>query len=140
MRFAPPVELDIGVPHRLRTAAAEHDLEVDRLHALVLIAVDDPGRTGDAFPWPEGAGHPPPFLEHFPVAPPIAEATDAALGDLLERKGGDLGRRCVAGFGHRDPLEYSSYKQTQYTPSSGQKSWNVRGRRRPWLPRAAITN
>src|SRR5262249_48383328 len=37
-------------------AAAEHNLEVDGLQAVVLVAVDDAGRTGDALPGSEARG------------------------------------------------------------------------------------
>src|SRR5919201_1604884 len=50
---APPVELLIGITHRLRARLAEHNLKINRLEALVDIAVDDAGRAGDAFPGPE---------------------------------------------------------------------------------------
>src|SRR5262249_52132291 len=53
---APLVELVVGVSHRLRLAAAEHDLEIDRAQAVVLIAVNHAGRTRDAFPGPESRG------------------------------------------------------------------------------------
>src|SRR5262249_14428751 len=36
--------------HGLGPPAAEHDLEVDRLEAVVLVAVDHTGRARDAFP------------------------------------------------------------------------------------------
>src|SRR6516162_11358364 len=62
MRLAAPVELFIGIAHRFGTAAPEHDLHVDRFEAVVLEAVDDPGRAGDAFPWAQLAADPPPVF------------------------------------------------------------------------------
>src|SRR5215471_5128730 len=62
MRFAAAVEFVIRIAHRLRAPAAEHDLHIDRLEAVVLEAVNDPGRTGDAFPGPEFAADPPPVF------------------------------------------------------------------------------
>src|SRR5262249_62229321 len=57
------VEVLVGVAHGLGLAASEHDLEVDRFEAVVLIAVDDAGGTRDAFPRPEaGGGGPAPLL------------------------------------------------------------------------------
>src|SRR5262249_24778562 len=50
------VEVLVGVAHGLGLAASEHDLEVDRLEAVVLIAMDDAGGTQDAFPRPEAGG------------------------------------------------------------------------------------
>src|SRR5215469_18138372 len=62
MRLAAAVELVIGVAHRLRTAAAEHDLHIDRFETVVLKAVNDPGRAGDAFPRAQLAAHLPPVF------------------------------------------------------------------------------
>src|SRR5262249_31764010 len=56
MGIAPLVEVLVGVAHGLGLAASEHDLEVDRLEAVVLIAVDDAGGTRDAFPRRETGG------------------------------------------------------------------------------------
>src|SRR6516164_4185597 len=56
MGIAALVEVLVGIAHGLGLAAAEHDLEVDRLQAVVLIAVDDAGGTRDAFPGPEAGG------------------------------------------------------------------------------------
>src|SRR6516162_3172736 len=56
MGIAALVEVLVGVAHGLGLGAAEHDLEVDRLQAVVLIAVDDAGGTRDAFPRPEAGG------------------------------------------------------------------------------------
>src|SRR5689334_2367933 len=53
MGVAALVELLVGVAHRLRAGAAEHDLEIDRLEAVVDVAVNDAGRAGDALPGPE---------------------------------------------------------------------------------------
>src|ERR1700751_3464297 len=46
----------VGIAHRLRLAAAEHDLEIHRLQAVVLIAVDPAGRARHAFPRAEPRG------------------------------------------------------------------------------------
>src|SRR3954470_15220619 len=53
VRVAPLVERVVRVAHRLGARAAEHDLEVHRLQALVDVAVDHTRRAGDAFPRPE---------------------------------------------------------------------------------------
>src|SRR6516162_1706802 len=58
MGVALPVELVIGIAHRVGTGAPEHDLKIDRLQALVLITVDDPRRAGDTFPRPERPADP----------------------------------------------------------------------------------
>src|SRR5438270_671459 len=50
---AAAIELVVGVAHGFRARAAEHYLEVDRLEALVDVAVDHARRAGDAFPGPE---------------------------------------------------------------------------------------
>src|ERR1700758_4273578 len=47
------VKLIIGITHRIRLAAAEHDLEIDRFKRVILITVDDPRRAGNALPSPE---------------------------------------------------------------------------------------
>src|ERR1700754_2530058 len=44
------VEVLVGVAHGLGLGAPDHDLKVARLQAVVLVAVDDAGRTSDAFP------------------------------------------------------------------------------------------
>src|SRR3982074_2757734 len=56
MRVAALVELVVGIAHGVRLAAAEHDLEIDRPEAVILIAVDHPRRARDAFPWAEPRG------------------------------------------------------------------------------------
>src|SRR5262249_12599416 len=56
MRVAALVEILVGIAHRVGLGAADHYLEIDRLEAVVLIAVNHSGRTGDAFPWPEPRG------------------------------------------------------------------------------------
>src|SRR5262249_48543665 len=56
MGIAVLVEVLVGVAHGLGLAASEHDLEVGRLQAVVLIAVDDAGGAGDAFAPPEWGG------------------------------------------------------------------------------------
>src|SRR6185437_5753345 len=55
MRAAAAIELVIGIAHGLGLGGAEHHLEIDRLKAFVLIAMDDTGRAGDAFPGSETA-------------------------------------------------------------------------------------
>src|SRR5438067_3411895 len=50
---AAAIELVVGVAHGVGARAAEHHLEVDRLEALVDVAVDHARRAGDAFPGPE---------------------------------------------------------------------------------------
>src|SRR5437763_3016005 len=172
MRVAALVELVIGIAHRLGPSLAEHDLEIHRFEALVLEAVDDPGRAGDAFPWPQALPHLPAglvldedgqdalqhkkdlldlmrmrgvalarraiddaqregarrdnarvivlpraagadkavlgaavavdlrVLEGLPIRRLVAEPADIALGDLVERERGDLGRHLVAGGSH----------------------------------------
>src|SRR4051812_3460937 len=50
------VEVLVGVAHGLGLGAPDHDLKVDRLQAVVLVAVDDAGRTGDAFPRTQPGG------------------------------------------------------------------------------------
>src|SRR4029450_8400576 len=45
MRISPLVQVVVGVAHRLGLAAPDHDLEIDRLEAVVLVAVDDAGRA-----------------------------------------------------------------------------------------------
>src|SRR5215211_4812766 len=58
MRIAALVEVVVGVAHGLRLGAPQHDLEVYRLQAVVLVAVDDAGRARDAFPRTEPRGQP----------------------------------------------------------------------------------
>src|SRR5882672_3157049 len=53
---APLIKLLVRIAHGLRLAAAEHDLEVDGLQAVILVAVNDAGRTGDALPGSEARG------------------------------------------------------------------------------------
>src|SRR5229473_5885088 len=50
------VKLLVRIAHGFRLAAAEHDLEVDGLQAVVLVAVNDAGRAGDALPGSEARG------------------------------------------------------------------------------------
>jgi hypothetical protein len=50
MGFAAGVERFVRVAHRLRSAAPEHDLEIDGFQAVIDVAVDDTGRAGGAFP------------------------------------------------------------------------------------------
>src|SRR5712692_266406 len=53
MSVAARVKLVIGVAHGLRSRLAEHNLEINRLEAVVHVAVDHARRTRDAFPRPE---------------------------------------------------------------------------------------
>src|SRR5215471_3018339 len=56
MVVASLVELLVRIAHGLRLAATEHDLEIDGLQAVVLVAVNDASRTGDALPRAEARG------------------------------------------------------------------------------------
>src|SRR5262245_18520755 len=56
MRIPLLVELLVGVAHGLGLGAPDHDLEVDRPEAVVLIAVDHAGGTRDALPGTEPGG------------------------------------------------------------------------------------
>src|SRR5262249_59923835 len=56
MRVAPLVELLVSVAHGLGFAAPQHDLEIDGLETVVLVAVDHTGRARDAFPWAQAGG------------------------------------------------------------------------------------
>src|SRR5262244_2649622 len=56
MRLAAVVELVVGVAHGLRLAATQHHLHVDRLETVVLITVDHPCGTRNAFPGTEPRG------------------------------------------------------------------------------------
>src|SRR6266478_8102640 len=54
--IAPALEQRIvGISHGFGLAASDHDLEINRLQTVVLIAMDDPRRAGDAFPGAEPA-------------------------------------------------------------------------------------
>src|ERR1700704_5885298 len=59
MGGAPLEEVLVRIAHGFRPAAAEHVLEIDRLQAVVLIAVDHAGRAGDALPRAEARGDAP---------------------------------------------------------------------------------
>src|SRR6059058_3785180 len=86
------VEVVVGVAHRLGLAAPEHDLEIDRLQAVVLEPVDHARRTGDAFPGSEFAGQPPAAF----VLDEDAEITlqdEEYLLDLVRVRGVALARR-----------------------------------------------
>src|SRR5215510_9531149 len=86
MRVATIVELVVRVTHRLRLAAAEHHLEIDRLERVILIAMDDTSRTRDALPWPEPRGDALAALilhEHIEIALQHEEA----LLDLMGMRG-----------------------------------------------------
>src|SRR5215510_12888129 len=85
------VELLVGVAHGFGLGAPDHDLEVDRLEAVVLIAVDDAGGTGDALPGTEPGGQALAALvldEHVEVALQHEEA----LLDLVGVRGVALTR------------------------------------------------
>src|SRR5436189_5152704 len=47
MRIAALEEILVGVAHGLRLGAADHDLKIHRLQAVVLISMNHAGRTGD---------------------------------------------------------------------------------------------
>src|SRR5262245_22781873 len=53
MRVAPLVERLVGIAHGLWPRASQHHLEIHRLEAVVLVAVDDARRARDDFPRPE---------------------------------------------------------------------------------------
>src|SRR5215510_5027069 len=92
MRVATIVELVVRVTHRLRLAAAEHHLEIDRLERVILIAMDDTSRTRDALPWPEPRGDALAALilhEHIEIALQHEEA----LLDLMGMRGVALAGR-----------------------------------------------
>src|ERR1700754_2660573 len=46
----------VGITHGFGLAASDHDLEIDRLQAVVLIAMDNSRGAGDACPGAESAG------------------------------------------------------------------------------------
>src|SRR5690348_6042266 len=50
MRVPPFIEILVRISHRLRAAASEHDLEINGFEAVIHIAMNDAGRTGNAFP------------------------------------------------------------------------------------------
>src|SRR5258705_13761404 len=80
MRVAPLVEVLVGVTHGLRLAAPQHDLEIDRLETIVLVAVDDAGGALDAFPPAQaGGGAFSPFL--FPKQIEITPTHEKAILD-----------------------------------------------------------
>src|SRR5258708_1915017 len=56
MRVSLFVELLVRIAHGFGLGPPQHDLEIDRSEAVVLIAVDDAGRAGDAFPGAEPRG------------------------------------------------------------------------------------
>src|ERR1700688_2160916 len=86
------VELFVRIAHGLRLAAPEHHLEIDRREAVVLIAVNDPGRTGDAFPGAEPRGQ---ALAAF-VLDKDVEETLQHEEDLLDLMG--VGRVALSGL------------------------------------------
>src|SRR5690242_2521029 len=53
MCIAVLVEFVIGITHGLGPRPSEHHLEINGFETLVLVAVNDAGRAGDAFPWSE---------------------------------------------------------------------------------------
>src|SRR5580658_2945387 len=85
MLVAPLIELVVGVTHGLGPPAAEHDLDVDGREAGVLVAVDDAGRTSDAFPWAESRGQP---LAGFILDEDVEKALqhEEALLDLVRMR------------------------------------------------------
>src|SRR5438067_1652722 len=94
MRGAAAVELVVGIAHRLGPSLAEHDLKIHRFEALVLEAVDDPGRARYAFPGPEA-------LPHLPAGLVLDEDGQDALQhkkdllDLVRMRGVPLPRRAI---------------------------------------------
>src|SRR5262245_57583961 len=85
------VEFLVGVAHGFGLGASDHDLEIDRLEAVVLIAVDDTGGTGDALPGTEPGGEALAALvldEHVEIALQHEEA----LLDLVGVRGVALAR------------------------------------------------
>src|SRR5436190_14510749 len=82
VRVAPLVEIVVRVAHGVGLAASQHDLEIDRPQAVVLIAVDDAGGTRDAFPGPEPGGE---ALPAFVLDENVEEALqhEEALFDLV---------------------------------------------------------
>src|SRR5438477_13030457 len=62
MGVAALIEILVGVAHCVGAAFAEHDLEIDRLEALILEAVDHARRAGGAFPRAKPAPQLPPAL------------------------------------------------------------------------------
>src|SRR5262245_38010324 len=85
------VEFLVGVAHGFGLGASDHDLEIDRLEAVVLIAVDDTGGTRDALPGTEPGGEAPAALvldEHVEIALQHEEA----LLDLVGVRGVALAR------------------------------------------------
>src|SRR5262252_10600454 len=93
---APLVKLLIRIAHGLGLAAAEHDLEVDGLQAVVLIAVDDAGGATDAVPRTEPRGDAPAgFVLHEHVEKSLQH--EEALFDLM-----GVGRIALSGVHEHD--------------------------------------
>ena len=47
------IKFVVGITHCFRLSATEHHLKIDRLKAVVMIAMNDASRAGNAFPWSE---------------------------------------------------------------------------------------
>ncbi len=47
------VKFVVGITHCFRLSATKHHLKIDRLKAVVMVAMNDASRAGNAFPWPE---------------------------------------------------------------------------------------
>src|SRR5262245_22571752 len=91
MGIAPLVEILVGVTHGLGLAAPDHHLEIDRLEAVVLVAVDDAGGAGDAFPRAESGGETFAALV-FDKDVKVALEHEKALFDLVGVRGISLSR------------------------------------------------
>src|SRR3954470_15614501 len=96
MRAALGEQLVVGIAHHVGLAAAEHDLEIDRLEAAVVVAMDDAGRAGDAFPRAEARGQ---ALARFVLDEDIEEALQHEE-DLLDLMG--VRRVALAGLDIHD--------------------------------------
>src|SRR5262245_36670783 len=91
MRVAPLVELLVGVAHGVGLAAPQHDLEIDGLETVVLVAVDHAGGARDAFPWAQAGGDA--FATFvFDKHVEIALEHEEALFDLVRVRGISLPR------------------------------------------------
>ena len=44
-------QLGIGIAHEIGFAFADHDVEIDHIDCVVLVAMDDACRAGDTIPW-----------------------------------------------------------------------------------------
>ena len=86
MGFPPLVKLIVGIAHGFRPGAPEHDLEIDRREAVVVIAMDHAGRTRDALPRSEAGGE---TLAAFVLDEHVEETLqhEEALLDLVGVRG-----------------------------------------------------